>query len=141
MKIQKGFSLIEIMIAVVIIGILSAFALPAYREYVTRGRLVDPTSTLSDAKLKMDQYYQDNHAYNVAIGGGIPCTLILPTAYFGYACVTTPTTFTITATGIGSMLGFTYSINQANAKATVSLPATWGAANPACWIITKGGMC
>jgi type IV pilus assembly protein PilE len=138
MRIQKGFTLVELMIVVVIMGILSAYAIPAYNNNVTRGKLIDATSTLSDAKVRMEQFYQDNRTYM----GAAPCTTIPASAFFGYVCAQpTPTAFTITAAGIGSMAGFSYSINQSNVRATVSLPAGWGSANAACWITTKGGTC
>ena len=49
---------------------------------------------------------------------------------------------TITATGKGSMAGFSYTINQTGAKTTGAVPSGWSAASPnTCWVVKKGGLC
>lgn len=50
---QQGFTLIELMIVVAIIGILAAVAIPAYQDYTTRARLAEPVSLMSAAKLDL----------------------------------------------------------------------------------------
>ena len=63
---------------------------------------------------------------------------------FSYSCPTlTATAYTVQATGVapGSMSGFTYTIDEANSKATTALPSGWGSAPAACWIVKKGGAC
>lgn len=60
----KGFTLIEVMIVVVIIGILSAIAYPNYSEYVRRGARADAMTLLLDAANKQEQFFVDNRAYS-----------------------------------------------------------------------------
>ena len=51
------------MIVVAVIAILAVVAIPAYGDYVIRGKLVDATTQLSDGRIKMEQFFQDNRAY------------------------------------------------------------------------------
>lgn len=54
---QKGFTLIELMIVIAIVGILAAVALPAYQDYTIRAKLAEPMAILSEAKTSMAEYF------------------------------------------------------------------------------------
>lgn len=114
MKMQRGFTLIELMVVVAVVGILASVAIPAYNDYVTRGKLVEGTSTLADGRVKMEQFFQDNRTY---VGGTCPAA----TTNFTYTCsCLLATAYLITATGVGNLSDFSYTINQANAKQTIA---------------------
>lgn len=143
LKLQRGVTLIELMITVAIIGILAAVAVPAYNEYVTRGRIPEATSSLSTMRVRLEQYYQDNRHYGSTASA---CGVANPTsANFTYSCNwgagATNQTFTATATGSGPMTGFTYTINQNNERRTTVVPTGWGTATINCWVVKKGGAC
>ena len=57
MKKQQGFTLIELMIVVAIIGILAAIALPAYQDYTDRARISEGITLASGAKTAVTEYY------------------------------------------------------------------------------------
>ena len=67
-----GFTLIEVMITVAVIAILAAVALPSYIEYVTRSRLVEAKTNLSDMRTRLEQYFLDNRAYPSGPGDCLP---------------------------------------------------------------------
>jgi type IV pilus assembly protein PilE len=144
MRRPQGFTLIEIMVTVAIVAILAAIAVPSYSEYVMRAKITDAVSALSDMSVKMERYFQDNRIYN---GVPPPCTAgtVAPlppaTVNFTFACAGLgAATYTVTATGIGQMVGFQYSLDQANNRVTVAVPAGW-AASPTCWVLKKDGSC
>lgn len=147
-KHAHGFTLVELMIVVVIISILSVIAMPAYTDYMTKGKIPDATSNLAATRVKMEQYFQDNIRYTTTTANST-CGAAMPanTSNFTFSCTATnpsaptPNTYTITATGIGAMDGFVYTINHSNTKATTAAPADWGPASATCWITGKGGKC
>jgi len=146
MKAQDGFTLIELMIVVAIIGLLAAVGIPMYSDYVIRGKLAEGTSTLSDGRVRMEQYFQDNRTYLPAAPAANGCpTLQLPfpstSTNFTYACSNlSTTTYTLTATGTGGVAGFVYTIDQANTRVTTGVPTGW-TASPNCWAVKRGGGC
>lgn len=60
---MKGFTLIELMIVVAILGILAAVAVAAYKEYVNRSRRAEATTVLADIRLKQEAYLGAFHRY------------------------------------------------------------------------------
>ncbi len=60
---QKGFTLIELMIVVAIIGILAAVALPAYQDYTVRAKITEAMTTLSACKTGVAEFLQSNGAF------------------------------------------------------------------------------
>ena len=63
---NKGFSLIELLVVVAIVGILTTIAYPGYREYVTRARRSDGQTALLDLANRMERYYSTDHSYQTA---------------------------------------------------------------------------
>jgi len=150
---DSGFTLIELMVTVAIVGILTAIAYPSYRNYVLRGKVVYATNALSSWSANMERYFQDNRQYTPVTPGSAPLspcdstqpnwTSLSTADTFTLSCVTTSTTFTITATGSGPTNGFSYKIDyQGNQSSTVVSPA------PSAWILvcsssweTRAGSC
>ena len=139
-----GFTLIELMIVVAIIGILAAIAMPMYSDYVTRSRIVDGTTKLGDFRTQMEKFFMDNRTYQGAAGCGVPIPAVSGNDNFTVTCAApTAILYTVTATGIAArgMTGFVYTVNQLNAKATTGVKAGWSGAGSTCWVLRKDGSC
>ena len=107
-----------------------------------RSRILDAISRLSDARLRLEDYFLDERAYVDASGrcGVLPSSSV--TDSFAIQCEATATTFTVTATGIAAkgMTSFVYAIDQLGTKSTVSVPPGWSR-TAGCWTIRQDGSC
>ena len=59
-QMQKGFTLIELMIVIAIVGILAAVALPAYQDYTVRAKISEPLAILGEGKTSISEYFIAN---------------------------------------------------------------------------------
>ena len=142
----QGFTLIELMIVVAIVGILASIALPAYQDYVLRGKLAEAYSQLATLRIRMEQYYQDNRSYGADPDCGIPDVAGGQVRYFNYTCVSDNAgqNFVFTATGVATegTGGFVFAVDDAGTKtSTVNAAriAQGWASSGNCWIKNKAG--
>ena len=113
-KRSSGFTLIEMMIVVVIIGILAGIAYPSYKEYVTHSKRSDAKAALLQAQMAQEKYRANHVTYGTL--GEIGISNLSPDGYYTIAVSNpTSTTYTITAaptsTQTDSTCG-TFAVNQ-----------------------------
>jgi type IV pilus assembly protein PilE len=130
---ETGFTLIELMITIAIVAILSAVAIPAYGNYVQRGRLTEAFTMLSAMQPKAEEQWSNNRTY---AGLQLPTN----TVNFSYTADLKDSSYTITASGINKMADFEFTIDQNGNRATTRVPTGW-TASTSCWIDRKGGQC
>jgi type IV pilus assembly protein PilE len=136
MRQQHGFTLIELMVTVAVIGILSAIALPSYGSYVMRSKIPAGLQTLAAYQARMEQAYQDTGSY-----GSAACTAAIPVvSNFTLGCTLSAAGqgFTATVVGSGPVAGVSFAVDQDGNRLTLAHPN--GIPTQSCWTI-RGGTC
>jgi type IV pilus assembly protein PilE len=129
-----GFTLVEAVITLLVLSMLTTFAVNSYNAYVKRARAADAIEQLDQFRTHMEKGFQDNGNYGVGA-----CAVNLPTGVgsFTFFCQLTQSgqAFTANATGSGSMAGYIFSINDQGFRRTEAFP---GASVPAdCWMVEQ----
>jgi type IV pilus assembly protein PilE len=104
-----GFTLIELMITVAVVGILSAIAYPSYQDYVRRARRTDATRGLMEAASALERYFSQHQTYGEATLGATAASVYSATSPNRFYALSlsgqTATTYTLTATPQGAQAG------------------------------------
>lgn len=148
---SHGFTLLELMVAVAVVGILAAVALPAYTDYLRRGRVPEAFTFLSQYQVTMEQYLQDYRNY----GTGTACApdtngnsriKAAPEGakFFTFTCGPDSLKgwdgYLLTATSTSALGGeHVYTVNHDNVKATTKFKGNT-VTGKACWLV-KGSEC
>jgi type IV pilus assembly protein PilA len=118
-QLQKGFTLIELMIVVAIIGILAAVALPAYQDYTKRAKLSEVILASSACRTSITEVYQSNSAASLPTAGNWGCEASTSTSkYVASIATDAKGGIIVTAQGFGDS-----GVDQIDTK-TVSLVPT-----------------
>jgi type IV pilus assembly protein PilE len=142
MKRSQGFTLVEMLIVVAIVGILAAIAVPMYNDYILRAQLVPGQTGLQALRVKMEQSYQDNRVYICPAAA----QLVIDSNWTVTCNLPTPQSFLLTATGTGGRVNgsgvpFVYTINETGARATTGAPADWMSPAVANCFVTRKKSC
>ena len=127
-----GFTLIELMITVAIIGILASIAIPSYRSYILKSRRSEAMTELTKAQTIIERCYGANFTYAGACSPATPVTT--PTGFYTITAASVATTYTFTATAAGAQVSdttcATMTVDQANQKLAFD---SSGTAQTVCW--------
>lgn len=127
MKQQKGFTLIELMIVVAIIGILAAIAIPAYQDYTIRARVTEGLSMASSAKLAVSETTMTNN--------------VLPATQAATGYVTPAATANVASIAIADATGaITVTYTAAAGGGTIILTPTLQPNGDVTWVCTGGDL-
>lgn len=129
---HSGFTLVELMIVVVVVGILGAVAFPSYQDHLRKGRRAATQAYLMDLAMRQQQYLIDNRSYATTASALGYTTVPTDVSSYYTAAITTadgpPPTFSIAATPQGTQASDscgTLSINSAGTKSSSSGTNCW----------------
>lgn len=147
-QMQKGFTLIELMIVVAIIGILAAVAIPAYQNYTVKSRYTEVVAAASPYKSAIEICAQDGRCNNagaftgIVVAAGVPDAAAIAAGVPGIASsgtVFNPAGVTLATAGAVATLTFApNAVNGVTAADTYVLTGTLGADGKVAWAVTGG---
>jgi type IV pilus assembly protein PilA len=120
--IQKGFTLIELMIVVAIIGILAAVALPAYQDYTVRAKVSELMLAASGMRTAISEKFQSDPSNTACAGGGATIPIV---GKIATATVTDAGTITVTGSTVSSSVGQAVTITVTPTYSTLTGTITW----------------
>jgi len=119
-KAQQGFTLIELMIVVAIIGILASIAIPAYQQYITKAKFQDIVSAAAAVETAVSMCLQENAGVLASCDTATELGITITNSKeASTALAVTTATAAVTATAAASAGGYTY-INTPTASATAT---------------------
>ncbi|MGF1612762.1 MAG: type IV pilin protein [Gammaproteobacteria bacterium] len=139
--VKRGFTLIELMVVVAVIGILAAIAYPSYQDHVRRGNRADAKTVLLETAQFLERNFTEANRYNQTSAGGavtLPFTQSPKTGTARYTIggALAATTYTLTATRAGGMVGDPcgdLTLTETGVQGVINQPAGATITAAECW--------